>query len=508
MDRGDWCECAGCRDWHRRLRERQLGPKRIDPGKVDVHSLSNEWLFAPDPDNTGLKDRWYDASFDDRKWSAIRSDKGTGWEHQYKGDYGAGLGWYRQRWKVPAKAGRRKRLYLFFGAVDEEAWVYINGKQAFEHTQASTGMNPDVLWKKPFAFEVTKFIRPGAENTIAVRVLNLSGMGGVYRPAHLLATDGPINTAQMKQALNMPVEGFLWPHGVLWLDFALRVQALLADETDRPRISVMAYGYTADPPKRPVMHKDLNVFYADLMTSQFHALDDPDNLYNKAFRRRLEAWLKSAESVYVWLYHVNFADSWYLIHPNMHAFADNFRYLRKAGVKGIFAQGNQMAWWGHRFAGEMNELRAYLLARLLWNPDLDWRRERRDFCTAYYGEKAGQVIEQYLDDLTAEFVKQDVQGLTSVMGREAFSWIKPEMYSRWYEYMKKAESLADDDKHRKLVRIARLPIQFTEAFYQKDPAKRKSLLQAFLNNARGLGAASIISENCAFTTWASREGLK
>jgi len=42
---------------------------------------------------------------------------------------------------------------------------------------------------------------------------------------------------------------------------------------------------------------------------------------------------------------------------------------------------------------------------------------RRDFCAAYYGEEAGRVIEEYLDDTTAEFVKQDVPGPATLAAR-------------------------------------------------------------------------------------------
>ena len=306
----------------------------------------------------------------------------------------------------------------------------------------------------------------------------------------------------------LPGDSGGWAHGALWLDFAARVREELKDEAEAPKLSVLAYGYAPVPPSRPVMHKDLNVFYAELAVSQFHRLDDPDNGYNKTFRRRLAGWLKCADSVYVWLYQLNFSRSWYFIHPNMHTLADDFRYLRKLGVKGVFAQGNQNAWWGNRFGGEMNELRAYLVARLLWDPDLDWRKERREFCAAYYGAKAGAVIEQYLDDVQGEFAKRDVQGPATLMGDKTFSWITPELYARWYGYMDKAESLAVDEEHKKLVRIARLPIEFTQGYHEKDAAKRKALLQAFLDKAKSLGAASLIGENSAFVTWAKQQGLK
>jgi Domain of unknown function (DUF4838) len=294
-----------------------------------------------------------------------------------------------------------------------------------------------------------------------------------------------------------------WPHGALWLDFAARIHEQVKDKPGAPKIMMLAYGYTPVPPAKPAGHQDLGVLYAEIVTDQFSPLDSKSNA---TFQNRLVGWQRSVGTAYVWLYEVNF-DNWSLVHPNMHTFAESFRYLRKTGVKGVFAQGNQMAIWGQRFGGEMNELRAYLLARLLWNPDLDWRQERRDFCAAYYGEKAGAVIEQYLDDVRKAFVEQDVR-TTSGVPIDSFKWITPEMFARWHATMDKAETLAEDDDHRKLIRISRLPIQFTEASIVEDQAKRKVMFQAYLDNARSLGAAQIIFENRHYNEWAQEMGLK
>ena len=88
------------------------------------------------------------------------------------------------------------------------------------------------------------------------------------------------------------------------------------------------------------------------------------------------------------------------------------------------------------------------------------------------------------------------------------SWITPEIFARWNATLDKAESLAEDEPHKKLVRISRLPIQFTEASIVEDQAKRKVMFQAYLDNARSLGAAQIIRENRHYNEWAQEMGLK
>ena len=110
-----------------------------------------------------------------------------GWESQGFPDY-TGYGWYRQSFEVPAEL-KRKHLYLYFGTVDEQAWIYINGEPVFEHTIHSTGKSIGAIWDRPFAFEAGDSLQVGEENSLAVRVHNKVGMGGVLKPVYIIASD-------------------------------------------------------------------------------------------------------------------------------------------------------------------------------------------------------------------------------------------------------------------------------------------------------------------------------
>jgi hypothetical protein len=170
----------------------------IKEGEVTIRPLAPEWRFATDPKDVGVKESWFGEKLDDGRWAVVRSDKGNGWEAQGFPDY-TGLGWYRQQFTLPAGPAR-KHAYLYFGAVDEDAWVYLNGKQVFEHSCASTGLTPDQIWITPFVFDAAPQLRPGQQNTVAVRVLNRLGMGGIYLPAHLVLADRELD-APLIQAL-------------------------------------------------------------------------------------------------------------------------------------------------------------------------------------------------------------------------------------------------------------------------------------------------------------------
>ena len=68
--------------------------------------------------------------------------------------------WYRRQFELPI-AMRGQRVYLHFGAVDYQCWVWVNGRPAGTH------LGGDVA----FAFDVTKLLRAGS-NELVVQVFH------------------------------------------------------------------------------------------------------------------------------------------------------------------------------------------------------------------------------------------------------------------------------------------------------------------------------------------------
>lgn len=147
-----------------------------------------------------MAEQWFTSDLDDADWAVVRSDTGTGWESQgFAGHHG--YGWYRQRFTVTEELPGQGDVRLFFGAVDEQAWVYINGRPAFEHTVATTGLPVEILWTTPFSFDPRSFLKPG-ENTIAVRVHDTVGMAGIWKPVHLIWGEVDYSPAMILEVLS------------------------------------------------------------------------------------------------------------------------------------------------------------------------------------------------------------------------------------------------------------------------------------------------------------------
>src|SRR5262249_36216377 len=85
--------------------------------------------------------------------------------------------------------------------------------------------------------------------------------------------------------------------------------------------------------------------------------------------------------------------------------------LQQQGVRGVFEQGAYQS-----YGSEMAELRAWVLAQLLWNPNQDDHALINEFIEGYYGKEAAPYIRRYLELMHA--ASRDYQ-LTCYSGRDA-----------------------------------------------------------------------------------------
>lgn len=153
----------------------------VADGAQEAVVLPERWQFKTDPDDAGVESNWFAADFDDTTWKPIRV--GQTWEGEI-GPYD-GYGWYRVRFTLPAQLPGK--LALQFGGVDEQAWVYLNGKLIGERTAQSTGRTVGEIWEEPFSIPVpAQALLAGQENVLAVRVHDSAFAGGLYRTVRLV----------------------------------------------------------------------------------------------------------------------------------------------------------------------------------------------------------------------------------------------------------------------------------------------------------------------------------
>jgi beta-galactosidase len=112
--------------------------------------------------------------FDDAGWATddVRRESGPLAERQH--------GVFRTHVQLTEQDLSAESVELSFGMIDEEGWVYINGRKVGESHD----------WKVAPVFDVKRFLRVG-DNTIAVAIANNNGAGGLNRGAALVYQEKP-----------------------------------------------------------------------------------------------------------------------------------------------------------------------------------------------------------------------------------------------------------------------------------------------------------------------------
>jgi len=177
-------------------------------------------------------------------------------------------------------------------------------------------------------------------------------------------------------------------HAGTMLDTVNYIAAKLEAEFPQVAFDTLAYQYTRKPPKTLRPRPNVIVRLCSIECNFREPLDHPSNA---SFADDIRGWSKICNRLYIWDYTTDFSH-YVQPHPNWYVLGPNLRFFHQNHVRGMFEQG---AYQSH--ASEMAELRAWVLAQLLWNPFQDDRALIREFVRGYYGESAAPFVLQYLD---------------------------------------------------------------------------------------------------------------
>ncbi len=236
-------------------------------------------------------------------------------------------------------------------------------------------------------------------------------------------------------------------HAGTMLAFVNYVAEKIEPEFPHVAIDTLAYQYTRRPPKTLRPRPNVIVRLCSIECNFREPLDHPSNV---AFANDIRGWSKLCQRLYIWDYTTDFGH-YVQPHPNWFTLGANLRFFRHHGVRGVFEQG---AYQSH--GSEMSELRAWVLAQLLWNPEQDDRALVREFLEGYYGA-AAPAIGRYLD-LLHDASKG--YSLTCYSGTDA-PFLRFKSLSQAERLWAEAEqAVKDAPEFLARVRLGRLPVRY------------------------------------------------
>jgi hypothetical protein len=262
------------------------------------------------------------------------------------------------------------------------------------------------------------------------------------------------------------------------------------------RIDTLAYQYTRKPPKTIRPRSNVIIRLCSIECCFAHPLATCDSQENRRFRDDIIAWQPVAPVLYIWDYTTDFGH-YQQPFPNFDVLQPNVQFFVHHGVKSLFEQGNYSSGGG----GEMEPLRAYVLAKLLWNPNTDPQKHANEFINAFYGQAAPKV-RAYLD-----LVQQQVRSgkpHAHIFDSPRSAYLKEEFLTAADKLLAEAESAAENQTVRARVQVARLPVWYVQlATSRVTGDARTDLLRHFLEIARK-GGISNISESKSLDDWAKK----
>jgi len=164
------------------------------------------------------------------------------------------------------------------------------------------------------------------------------------------------------------------------------VAKAVAKEFPKAKVSTLAYWATGMPPKDFKLEPNVVIWLCtDCLAGELRQ----NPIYTSdVFRQRMQAWKSIAPEIHIWDYHCTFLN-YFHYDTTLYAMTENLRYYAKNGVKGVQLQGDTT------IGGEREELRAWVLAKLMWDPKLDPLQLIREYCYGVWGPTAGNIIYKF-----------------------------------------------------------------------------------------------------------------
>lgn len=232
------------------------------------------------------------------------------------------------------------------------------------------------------------------------------------------------------------------------LRFVNAVAAEIGKKYPDKLIDTLAYWYTENPPLKVRPLPNVRIRLCPIGICIAHSFAScPRSAY---FYKNLQAWSKITNQLYIWHYNTNFRH-YPIPMPDFDELAADIPIYKRHGVVGLFMQGAYPPGGG----GSDSELRAYVLARQLWDEKTDVSKTVDEFMEGVYGA-AAKPMREYFELAHAE-VRPPANQHLWIFNLPDFS---PSFLPRANELFDKALAAAGDEATRRRILKARLPVDY------------------------------------------------
>lgn len=241
-------------------------------------------------------------------------------------------------------------------------------------------------------------------------------------------------------------------------------------------ISTLAYQYTRKPSKTPPA-ENVMITLCSIECDRSGPIEEKC----EEFAADLKGWNKISDRIRIWDYTTQFTN-FLAPFPNIHTLQPNIKFFRDHSAKWVFEQHSNNP-------SELFELRSYVTAKLLWEPDRNTDELIKEFTDGYYGA-AGPYVKMYVDQIHHE-IKNDEDFFLFLYGdpSQAFdSFLSKDLLKAYDDIFNQAEAAVSSDAELLgRVKMARIGVD-----YAILEAGRKSISEKYsLTTYNGTGQKSV-----------------
>lgn len=242
---------------------------------------------------------------------------------------------------------------------------------------------------------------------------------------------------------------------MIW--FLNQIASSLESEFPDKLFATFAYFYTRKAPKNITPRKNVIIRFSSSGCCETHPLVLCEK--NASFVSDLSQWSQITSNLYIWDYVVSFRQ-YLLPYPNIRILQKNVQLYRKYNAQEVFSEGVY-----DTTGGDFYELRAYLLAKLLWNPDINVDEIIDDFMKGYY-QSSSVYMKMYFDKVQS-LASEQTHLMHSVTDKNSI--YSSDFINSSMSLLTKAEKAADDDEV--LDRVLRQKMVVAYLHCRKNPEK-------------------------------------
>ena len=197
----------------------------------------------------------------------------------------------------------------------------------------------------------------------------------------------------------------------------------LAKKNRRMSFFTTAYVSVKDVPRFKA-ESNIGIFYSTINIQKGIPLEKSKDY--KYFESDINKWKKYLNNVYIWDYTVNY-DNYFDIYPILKVTQQNLKLYKKLGINGVFLHGSEYDY------SIFQDLKATILAKLLWNTNINVDEEIKNYFGQRFSKKLANVLTNYYTFIDNSFNTSNKElGIYSGINKTVRKYLDPKVFFEFY----------------------------------------------------------------------------